>query len=119
VSNVAVYSFTGCNRRAIYPSRDKRSECARLYTGDFKPVNNQATIIGAGLVSGSVLILKSYVAGGSIARPLLGIAIATILLAALDATGLGEIAAPLAILLAGTVVVVYALPLLQKVNKVL
>jgi len=82
-------------------------------------VNNQTTIIGSGLVAGAMLIVKSYVAGGSIAKPLLGIAIATILLAGLDAAGLGEIAAPLALLLAATVVVLYALPLLQEVNKVL
>ncbi len=82
-------------------------------------MNNQTTIIGSGLVAGAMLIVKSYVAGGSIAKPLLGIAIATILLAGLDAAGLGEIAAPLALLLAATVVVLYALPLLQEVNKVL
>lgn len=79
-------------------------------------MNNQSTIIGAGLVSGAMLIVKSYVAGGSIARPLLGITIAVILLAGMDAAGLGAIAAPLALLLAGTVVILYALPLLEKVN---
>ena len=66
-----------------------------------------------------MLVLKSYVSGGNIAKPFLGIAIATILLAFLDVAGLGEIAAPMAMLLAGTVVVLYALPLLEKVNKVL
>lgn len=82
-------------------------------------MDNQATIIGAGMVAAGVLVIKSYVAGGSIPRPLLGIAIATILLAGIDAAGLGEIAAPLAVLLAGTVVVIYALPLLEKVNTFL
>lgn len=82
-------------------------------------MDNQATIIGAGLVAGAMLIVKSYIAGGSIARPILGITIAVILLAGMDAAGLGEIAAPLALLLAGTVVVLYAIPLLQKVNTIL
>ncbi len=82
-------------------------------------MNNQATIIGSGLVSGAMLVVKSYVAGGNIAKPLLGIVIATILLAGMDAAGLGEIAAPLAMLLAGTVVILYAIPLLEKVNTIL
>lgn len=81
-------------------------------------MDTQQTIIGAGLISGAILIIKSYIAGGSIAKPFLGIAIATILLAALDTVGLGSIASLMALLLAGTVVTYYAVPLLEKLNGV-
>lgn len=85
-------------------------------------MDNQRIIIGAGLVAAVVLITKSYVTdptGLSIHKPLIGIAVATILLAGMDVAGLGEIAAPLAILMGGTVVVIYALPLIVKVNEYL
>lgn len=80
-------------------------------------MDNQRTIIGAGLVTGAVLVTKSYVAGGDIKRPLLGIFIATVLLAGMDASGLGAIAGPMAILLAGTVSILYAIPLLEKAQE--
>lgn len=77
---------------------------------------NQATILGSGLVTSAVLVLNAFVTGSNVLRPVLGVAIAILLLASLDAAGLGAIAAPMAVLLGGTVIFIYALPLLQAVG---
>lgn len=77
---------------------------------------NDRTIVGAAVVSTVIVGANSLVTGRDVVRPLVGIAGAAFLLALVSAAGAGQVAAPLAVLAAGTIVLVYIEPVLSALG---
>lgn len=76
-----------------------------------------AKIIGAGITAGAIITIHSLLLDKPFMRPIVGVFIATFLLAAMSTAGAPQIAANLALLLAGTVIVIYGAPILQVMRK--
>ncbi len=76
-----------------------------------------AKIIGAGITAGSIIAIHSLFLNKPFMRPIIGVFIATFLLAAMSAAGAPQIAANLALLLAGTVIVLYGADILGVFKK--
>ena len=77
-----------------------------------------STIIGAGITAGAIITIHSLFLDKSFMRPIIGVFVATFLLAAMSTAGAPQIAANLALLLAGTVVVIYGGPILKVLRNV-
>jgi hypothetical protein len=76
----------------------------------------ESKIIGSGIAAAGIITIHSFVTGEPLARKLIGDLVAVFLLSAMAAAGLANIAGNLAMLLAGTIVVIYAPDILQVVQ---
>ncbi len=74
-------------------------------------------IIGAGTVALSTIALHSLLLQKPFMKPAIGVFIATFLLAGMSIAGAAQVAGNLALLLAGTVVVLYGAPIIGVLQK--
>lgn len=80
-------------------------------------MNKTNQIVGACAATALVIAVRGTLTNKPIAKPVLGVGVATLILTGLDAIGMGVIAAPMALLVAITVIGTYALDILGVLEK--